>query len=326
MHVSNLYRNPWSVRLAEELAAQGPRDPRLLLQQRRRGQRGRDQARAPPRALHVRRRPPRHHQRGGLIPRPHVRRPDRHGTAEVPGGLRTARPRLPLRPLRRPRCARGRRHRRCLRRPARTDPGRERRARAAARVPCRRREALRRPRGAARVRRGADRPRAHGDVSRLRGGGRPPRCRDPVKIARRGHRARGDAGARRGGEGVRPRLARLDLRRQPGLLRRGAGLPRDARRRQAAGSRARDRRLVHGRAARAGLASAEDHGRARPGTAHRRRPCRAGESGGARRRGARLPGQCRPGAVPAVCAAVHRHARGVDRVPVGARRRSCTRE
>ena len=139
-----------------------------------------------------------------------------------------------------------------------------------------------------------------------------------VEIARRGHPARGDAGARRGGEGVRPGHARLDLRRQPGLLRRGAGLPRDARRRQAAGSRARDRRLVHGRAARPRRAPAEDHGRPRPGVAHRRRSCRAGETGGACRRGARLPGQRRPGAVPAVCAAVHRHARGVGRVPVGA--------
>ena len=34
--------------------------------------------------------------------------------------------------------------------------------------------------------------------------------------------ARGDAGAGRGGEGLRPGLARLDLRRQPGRLRRGA--------------------------------------------------------------------------------------------------------
>ena len=91
------------------------------------------------------------------------------------------------------------------------------------------------------------------------------RCRDALEIAGRRHPARGDAGARRSGKRLCPRLARLDLRRQPGLLRRGAGLPRDARCRQPAGARARHGRLVHGRAARSCLPPAEDHGRARPG-------------------------------------------------------------
>ncbi len=73
--------------------------PVLLLQQRRGGQRGGHQGRPPQRQAGPLQ--DRHHAQ--QLPRPDLRRPQRHRPAEIPSGPGAAAGRLQLRPVRRPR-------------------------------------------------------------------------------------------------------------------------------------------------------------------------------------------------------------------------------
>ena len=108
------------------------RRARLSLQQRRRGERGGDEAR-PPLGQRARRpvRDPVDHR---LLPRPHVRHAHRHRPGEVPPGLPAAAARHSTRRLRRRGGDGVGRARRDGRDPRRADPGRGRRQRAGARL------------------------------------------------------------------------------------------------------------------------------------------------------------------------------------------------
>ena len=151
MHVSNLYRNPWSVRLAEELAARVPGARAFFCNS---GAEANEAAiKLARRHAHFTYGAARHviitaeasfHGRTFAALTATGQPKYREGFEPLVPGFRY----VPYGDLA---ALDGRRHRRCLRRAARADPGRERRARAPARVPGRRREALRRPRGAARV-------------------------------------------------------------------------------------------------------------------------------------------------------------------------------
>ena len=138
-HTSNVFVSEPPLRLAEELvAASRFAAARVLLQLRRRGQRGRDQARAQvgdragPRA-----RSPRHPQLPRQLPRPHPGRGHRDRAAQVPRGLRAAAAGLPLQRLQRPRRGRsGDGRRRRLRGAGRAGAGRGRRHAGDARNSC----------------------------------------------------------------------------------------------------------------------------------------------------------------------------------------------
>ena len=149
MHVSNLFYTEPMVRLAERLSRVEPRRPGLLLQLRDRGQRVRDQARpqARPRPRH---REPGDRQLRARLPRPHLRRPLGDAGAGRERGAGADAAGLPLGAVRRRRGAARRRRREHRRGPDRADPGRVRR------LPARRRDAARRPRGLRRGRGAAD--------------------------------------------------------------------------------------------------------------------------------------------------------------------------
>ena len=221
---------PRGVPDAVRARARGPREEGAPDQLRRRGGRERDQDRPlphrPRRGDHVRPR----------LPRPHAA----HDVADVEARLQArhgpVRPRdLPRhRPLsvsrdqlrRRARGARldvqgdGRPGLGGLRHP-RAGAGRGRVHRHAARVHPRPQGALRGPRHPLHRRRGAGRHGPHRDAVGDRALGRRPRPRHRRQVARLGHAARGRHRPLRGDGLGAPGRARLDVRRQPGRLRRG---------------------------------------------------------------------------------------------------------
>ncbi len=149
---------------------------------------------------------------------------------------------------------------------------------------------------AARARRGADRHRPHGDLVRPPARGRAPRRHDAGQGARRRAADRCVRGDRAGRRAVRPGLPRLDVRRQPGVVRRR---PRRARRDRRRRPPRRARREAHDLLA-AGLVERShgvvDHVRGRGllhgGRAGRRRPRRTSSARPGRRASSSTP--CRP--------------------------------
>ena len=132
-HVSNLAMHEPGLLLAERLLELAGRPgPRLLLQLRRRGERGGVQDQPADR-------PPRGGHRGGLLPRPHHGRPGADRPARQGRRLRAAARRRPVRAVRRRGRARRRRRRPDGDGAARADARRGRRAAPARGLPRRRR-------------------------------------------------------------------------------------------------------------------------------------------------------------------------------------------
>ena len=248
----------------------------VLLQLRRRGERGGAEGRAkgdgPAADRRARRR----------LPRPNDGSALRDRSALEVGGIRATRPRVLVREAQRRRVARGRRRSRWRPRRdhARARPRRGRRPPARRLVRRRRRGDRTGARRAPRPRRGPGGARAYRDVLRIRAARHRARPRDagegPRERAadRRAARPRG----RRGGD--RAGGPRLDVRRQPRRVRGGLRRRRGDRRR-APRERHGARRAARGRARRA---CRRPRG-ARPGSSARRRARSRGGRG--RRRGTR---------------------------------------
>ena len=165
-HVSNVFHTEPMARLAARLCAPFWRRARVLLQLGRRGQRGRDQARAPlgPRP---RRRPLRDRVHARLVPWPHLGTLSATGQEKYHSGFQPLVPGFQHGPLRRRRGARARRSRRDGRHPGRADPGRGRRGHARTGLPRALRELCDRRKHPADPRRGADRDGPHGQALRV---------------------------------------------------------------------------------------------------------------------------------------------------------------
>ncbi len=218
LHVSNLHYSEPQARLAELLVRALVRRPRLPLQQRRRGQRGGDQAGAHATAHDQRRRPLRDpHRRSARSTAARSRRSPRPAQEKVPRRLPAAAPGLPLRPLRRRRRARRGAVRRetvaILLEPIQGEggvvvPRRELSARSCARSATEQRPA-------ADLRRGPDRHGPHRHALRLRADRHRARHHDARQGARRRRADRRHADdARRSPPRFDAGRARLDLRRQ----------------------------------------------------------------------------------------------------------------
>ena len=222
LHVSNLYYSEPQARLAELLCDALVRRPRLLLQQRRRGQRGGDQAGAQVRPRPGRRPLRDHHRcsaRSTAAPSrpspPPARRRCGVGFEPLPQGFRYV-------AVRRPRRARARRIDAAtiavMVEPIQGEGG--------VVVPQpdylpALRELCDRHGAAAHLRRGPDRHGAHRHVLRLRAARRRARHHDPRQGPRRRRADRRHAGDRAPVAGsFDAGRARLDLRRQPARLRR----------------------------------------------------------------------------------------------------------
>ena len=224
LHASNVYYNEPAARLGMPLDGAFLRRASLLLQQRRRGQRGGDQARSQARRRGARRplRDP-HHLR--LVPRANDRDRQRDGAGEVSERLSAAAPGFPLRSIRRRGGDGGGGARGDRRDSRRADPGRRRRERPAGRISAPAARALRPRRAALDSRRSPGRHGTHGHALR------PPARRDPAghRHARQGARRRRADRRHADDGGDRPRTrhrgARLDVRRQPARLRRGDRRP-----------------------------------------------------------------------------------------------------
>ena len=195
----------------------GRAHPRLLHQQRGRGQRRGRQAGAQGH------RPHRGHRHRGQLPRAHDQHGLGHRPGQAPGQVPAADAGLPLRTLRPGGRGRGRARRGRGGADRRAGAGRGRRAHPLAGLPARALAAVPRQRQPAGRRRGADRVLPHRaavrDRGRRRGGGLPHhgqghRRRLPAR------RLRDDGRRRRAARGGRPRR---HLLRQPPRLRRGGG-------------------------------------------------------------------------------------------------------
>ncbi len=166
LHVSNLYLNDVQPRLAERLdllltSATGTPGPGVLRQQRGRGQRVRDQARPPARPGERRAGAVPRPLRVQLVPRPHAHHARGDRPAAEAGDVPAAPDRVPPGRVRRRRRAACRDGRARVRGAARAGAGRGRGAARARRLPRGGAGAVRRARGAAAGRRGADRARTH---------------------------------------------------------------------------------------------------------------------------------------------------------------------
>ena len=280
-HTSNLFRIGNGEKLAKRLIEELVRRHHVLLQLRRRGDRGRHQA-DPQVSVHERpAQALQDHLLPGGVPRPPAERARRHRQREVPRRLRPAGARLQARAAQQHQRRARHDRRRDRRHPGRADPGRRRHPRHDHAVPQGPARDLRRVRPAAVLRRDPHGFRPHRQDVGLRLVGREARRRGD----RQGHgrrlpdrRLHGD---REGGGRHGAGHARLDLWRQSAGHGRGQ---RRARRAAEAGlhrRRAREGRVPQGPARRAreeasqGLRRAARHGLPAGHPVHRRRCRRA---------------------------------------------------
>ena len=300
LHVSNLYYIEAQLAARRGAVPARVRGPRVLLQLRDRGQRGRAQAGAPLSDRHAR--PARAHRDRRVrqqLSRPHAGRAQRHRPAEVPRRLRPAGRRrsrfMPFGDVAAARAAITDRTAAVIVEPIQAEgginlPPAGLPAGAAARLHRRGRRAD--------LRRGADRHRPHRHVLRVRGRGRRARRRDAGQGAGGRRADRRDAGQRGGRARLRAGHARVDVRRQPARVRRGAVRPEGDRRAGPARALPRDGRVTSarrccgwrsgggpGRAARAGGACCRaGHRRRSGGVVTRARAAGPAAVGGGRQR------------------------------------------